>query len=574
MIPPELADRLRPPSTCADECLAATGEAARRGCGQQFPTDVVLSALADRERASPRTSSVLVPVPLADETAVPKPGQRAAAVARRDEAVGDLRLLQQTCDQMARSSTVVGRATVRPADGAEAADHGAAPSSRRNDVDGPVDRGSSPPGLRGRRPGRLRRGNFGRRPGRRPEQPPVAARRPNPTRAVAGPTEQLAAPRHAGGGCQADEPRGRPSRLRRSPLAAGDDREDPAAAAATRRQGNSKSQIASHNQPAGRQHGRSAGTAQQAGTVGRRPHPGLAGPGARSQGRRRQRRQRRKRHRTESRRQGSSHAAIGERRDGGAAQAQRGEATEPQQRQLSSVFVAPADFLRPVRPLARCPRADGPRQADASRNGRNKPGLCPATSRRRVNAPRAQRQRPVTLRPIFPRARKAGPTVQPVAVHVGPLRPLWLTAPDGSRSSSSSGPPSWKTRPSTRGCCSTGRCPAGARRAGRRPVPDRRLTPVRAADRSLPRAGDDRPARPARPRPGPRAAAGRVDAAADRPGPGLGRRPHRPRRGRRSAAGHWSTSPSAASGSSPPSPTNCAPRSRRCGCTSTCSPAA
>ncbi len=38
----------------------------------------------------------------------------------------------------------------------------------------------------------------------------------------------------------------------------------------------------------------------------------------------------------------------------------------------------------------------------------------------------------VIIDEFVPGAKKAGPSVQPVAVHLGPMRPHWLTAPDGS----------------------------------------------------------------------------------------------------------------------------------------------
>ncbi len=166
--------------------------------------------------------------------------------------------------------------------------------------------------------------------------------------------------------------------------------------------------------------------------------------------------------------------------------------------------------------------------------------------------------------------KKAAPTVQPVAVHVGPLRPHWLTAADGSEALVLVRAARLENKTVYQGVLLD--WPQLRRVLGEQVAdlfPAATLAPIRPSDDPSPERAMT--ALPAQLDPGPTPeppSAGwsllRVGlllawAAARRAG---------------SAAGRSSTCRSAASGSSPPSPTSSAPRSPHCGCTWTSCPAA
>ena len=73
VVPPELADRL-----LTNFNLTLTNVTPRRAADladlrTRFPADDALASLAERERATPDENPFVVPVPVADETATPKP---------------------------------------------------------------------------------------------------------------------------------------------------------------------------------------------------------------------------------------------------------------------------------------------------------------------------------------------------------------------------------------------------------------------------------------------------------------------------------------------------------------------
>ena len=408
VIPPETAERLRSPHfTLAN--VTAQREKLLAELRSQFPADAVLGTLAERVRTSPEDDTTLVPVPFASETAVPKPAQRPDLPAPGEAKPKGL--------ELAFLEALQSRAAAGPGPGVGRSS-GMPPADRNVTLFNSAEvLPTAPPAaglIGGGFSGGFGGGAFG--------GGGLGGNLPTITNngAANDPTNQLQA--YGFNRAQQQQASGKVAE-QTVPAQPGD---LPARMNATQKtlggRGGYESQVGNAKNPLnGGPGGPPPGPPGAGGGSNPPAAPGGITPVAPA---------------------GLDKEKDAKKADGKPGPAGLGAEGAPAQGTFRKVAEVPKQEPAPGAPLARyatTPGATAParpqdeRREDQSQKALKESGAKPGDELTRGGPAVARDGSGIAnVNPMLPAGRKSAPTVQPVAVHVGPLRPVWLTARDGS----------------------------------------------------------------------------------------------------------------------------------------------